>query len=275
MKIAVLQMTSGIDPAANAATIVAAVERAAAGGVGLLFTPEMSGLLDRDRARAAPHIVVADQNPVLAAVRDAAARRGITVALGSLAVLREDGRWANRSFVIGPGGDILATYDKIHMFDVALASGETWRESAAYAPGDRAVTVDVPGLGKLGLAICYDLRFPALFEDLGRQACDVIAIPAAFTKPTGAAHWHLLQRARAVEASAYVVAAAQVGQHADGRETYGHSLVVDPWGDVLLDMGGDAAGLAFADIDPARIAAVRQQLPSLANRRAIARSQPL
>lgn len=274
MRIAVLQMTSGIDPAANAATIVDAVERAGAGGAGVLFTPEMSGLLDRDRARAAAHIVSADQNPVLAAVRNAAARAGISVALGSLAVARADGRWANRSFVIGAQGEIRATYDKIHMFDVALDSGEAWRESAAYAPGDTVVAVDVPGLGRLGLAICYDLRFPALFEELGHQSCDVIAIPAAFTKPTGAAHWHLLQRARAVEASAYVVAAAQVGQHEDGRETYGHSLVVDPWGDVVLDMGGDAAGLAYAQIDPARIAGVRRQLPSLANRRPIPKSNP-
>lgn len=274
MQIAVLQMTSGIDPAANAATIVDAVERAGAGGARVLFTPEMSGLLDRDRERATGHVVPAQDNPVLAAVRTAAARAGISVALGSLAVLREDGRWANRSFVIGPNGDILATYDKIHMFDVALANGESWRESAAYAPGEAVVAVDVPGLGKLGLAICYDVRFPALFEELGRQSCDVIAIPAAFTRPTGAAHWHLLQRARAVEASAFVVAAAQVGLHEDGRETYGHSLVVDPWGEVLLDMGGEAAGLAFAELDPARIAAVRGQLPSLANRRAIPRSAP-
>lgn len=273
-KIAILQMTSGIDPAANAATIVDAVERAAAGGAVALFTPEMSGLLDRERARGARHVVAAQDNPVLAAVRAAAAQAGITVMLGSLAVTRDQGRWANRSFAIGPDGAILATYDKIHMFDVALESGETWRESAAYAPGEAVVTVAVPDLGRVGLAICYDLRFPALFEELGRQACDVIAIPAAFTRPTGAAHWHLLQRARAVEASAYVVAAAQVGVHEDGRETYGHSLVIDPWGDVVLDMGGDAAGLGFADIDPDRIATVRRQLPSLANRQPIPRSAP-
>jgi predicted amidohydrolase len=157
------------------------------------------------------------------------------------------------------------------MFDVDLATGESWRESAAYAPGEAVVVANTP-LGKLGLTICYDLRFPALFEELGRQSCDVIAIPAAFTKPTGAAHWHVLQRARAIEASAYVISAAQVGQHADGRETYGHSLVIDPWGEVLLDMGGEAAGLAFAEIDPVRTAEVRAQLPSLANRRPIPKS---
>jgi deaminated glutathione amidase len=269
-RIALLQMCSGIDPAANAATIVDAIEAAAAGGAAMLFTPEMSGLIDRDRARAARAIAREADDRALAAAREAAARTGLWVALGSLAVVREDGRWANRAFVIDGTGAVAARYDKLHMFDVDLASGESWRESAAYAAGDAVVTVDTPA-GRLGLAICYDIRFPALFEALGAQACDLIAIPAAFTVPTGAAHWHLLQRARAVEASAYVVAAAQVGRHADGRSTYGHSLVVDPWGEVLLDMGGEAPGLAFAEIDPARIAEVRRQLPSLANRRPITR----
>lgn len=267
-RIAVLQMTSGIDPQANAATIVEAVGAAAMGGASMLFTPEMSGLIDRDRNRARAHIVAEDNHPVLAAVRDAAARSGVWVALGSLAVEGDGARWANRSLVIDGAGAIVARYDKLHMFDVDLASGESWRESAAYAPGATLGVVDTP-IGRLGLSICYDIRFPALFEALGRARCDVIAIPAAFTVPTGKAHWHLLQRARAIEASAYVVAAAQVGQHEDGRETYGHSLVVDPWGDVLLDMGGEAAGLAFSEIDPTRIAAVRAQLPSLANRREI------
>jgi deaminated glutathione amidase len=266
--IAVLQMTSGIEPQANADALVAAVEAAAQGGAAMLFTPEMSGLIDSNRARAAPNIVPEGQDRVLAAVREAAARSGIWVALGSLAVARDDGRWANRAFVVNSAGEVVARYDKIHMFDVDLASGESWRESNAYAAGDKVVTVDTPA-GKLGLAICYDVRFPALFEALGRKSCDIIAIPAAFTVPTGKAHWHMLQRARAVEASAYVVAAAQVGKHADGRSTYGHSLVVDPWGDVLLDMGGEAPGLAFAEIDAARIAEVRKQLPSLANRREI------
>lgn len=268
-RIAVLQMTTGIDPAANARTIVAAIGAAASGGASMMFTPEMSGLLDRDRARGSRHIVPEEANPVLAAAREAAAGAGIWVALGSLAVERADGRWANRSFAIDPTGAIAARYDKIHMFDVDLATGESWRESNAYAPGDRVVTVDHTPLGRLGLTICYDLRFPALFEALGQARCDAIAIPAAFTRPTGAAHWHVLQRARAIEASAYVIAAAQVGRHEDGRETYGHSLVIDPWGEVLLDLGGDTPGLGFAEIDPARIAEVRAQLPSLANRRPI------
>jgi predicted amidohydrolase len=270
-RIAVLQMATGIDPAANAAALFAAVAEAAQGGAAMLFTPEMSGLLDRDRSRAAQHVVAEADNPVLAATCRAAAEHGLWVALGSLAVRRDDGRWANRSLLIDDQGRIAARYDKIHMFDVALASGETWRESVAYAPGDRVVTAETPA-GRLGLAVCYDIRFPALFVELGGQACDVIAIPAAFTVPTGQAHWHLLQRARAVEASAYVIAAAQAGDHADGRRTYGHSLVIDPWGEVLLDLGGEGPALGFAEIDPARIAAVRAQLPSLANRRAIPKS---
>ena len=274
-RIALLQMTSGIDPAANAVTIVDAIANAKKGGAEMLFTPEMSGLLDKDRKRAAAKIVKEGEDIVLQAVRIAARNAGLWVALGSLAVEGDqsepDERWANRSFLVAPDGSVAARYDKIHMFDVELDSGESWRESKAYTPGGKVVTADCPA-GKLGLAVCYDVRFPALFEELGRQSCDVISIPAAFTVPTGEAHWHLLLRARAVEASAYLVAAAQLGEHEDGRQTYGHSLVVDPWGEVLLDMGGDAPGVGFAEIDPERIAQVRRQLPSLANRRDIPKS---
>lgn len=269
MRIALFQMTSGIDPAANAAAIVDAIVQAQAGGAQMLFTPEMCGLLDRNRKRGARHIVAEADNPVLQAARQAAKQAGIAVALGSLAVLREDGQWANRAFVIGPDGEIAARYDKIHMFDVELASGESWRESAAYTPGDKVVSVDSP-LGLLGLAICYDLRFPALFAALGQRRCNAISIPAAFTVPTGRDHWHVMMRARAIEASAFVIATAQVGEHEDGRTTYGHSLVVDPWGKVLLDMGGEDACLGFADLDLGQIDEVRKQLPSLANRRIIA-----
>ncbi|WP_225206676.1 carbon-nitrogen hydrolase family protein [Novosphingobium huizhouense] len=272
VRVALLQMTSGIDPAANAATMVDAVARAGSEGAAMLFTPEMSGLIDRERKRGAAHVVPEEQSPVLGAVRDAAARAGLWVHIGSLAVKVDGDLWANRAFVIDPAGAIAARYDKIHMFDVDLATGESWRESAAYRPGEQVVTVDCP-VGRLGLAICYDIRFPALFEELGRQRCDAIAIPAAFTVPTGRAHWHLMQRARAVEASAYVVSAAQVGRHADGRETYGHSLVIDPWGEVVLDMGGERAGLGFAEIEPGRIREVRGQLPSLANKREIPKSR--
>lgn len=265
--IAVLQMTSGIDPLVNAATVVSAAERAVGEGAAMMFTPEMTGLIDRDRKRAAVHVVAEADNPVLGVAREAAARHGIWIALGSLAVTRPDGRWANRSFLIAADGSIAARYDKIHMFDVDLATGESWRESNAYAAGDEVVAAATPA-GLLGLTVCYDIRFPALFEELGRRQCDAVAIPAAFTVPTGKAHWHLLQRARAVEASAYVIAAAQTGRHEDGRETFGHSLVIDPWGEVLLDMGQEP-GLGFARIDPARIVEVRSQLPSLANKRTL------
>lgn len=266
--IALLQMTSGIDPVANAQVLSDAAREAAEGGAAMLFTPEMSGLLDRQRSRATDRIVEEAEDVVLAAMRNAAARHSIWIALGSLAIKRFDGRWANRSLLITPQGNIAARYDKIHMFDVELSSGESWKESAAYVPGESVVTAETP-LGRLGLAVCYDIRFPALFDELGQKKCDCIAIPAAFTVPTGKAHWHLLQRARAVEASAYVISAAQVGKHADGRETYGHSLVVDPWGEIVLDMGEEDAGLGFAEIDHGRIGEIRDQIPSLANRRVV------
>jgi predicted amidohydrolase len=267
MRAAVLQMTSGVDPAPNARTLIDAVARAAGNGAAMLFTPEMSGLLDRDRERAAGRIVAEDSDPVLGAVRDAAARHGIWVQLGSLAVRREDGRYANRAFVIDASGAIRARYDKLHLFDVTLASGESWRESAAYAPGDHAVVVETP-VGCLGLSICYDLRFPALYAALTEAGATVLAIPAAFTRPTGAAHWHVLMRARAIESAAFVIAAAQTGGHEDGRETFGHSLVVDPWGEVLADLG-EAPDIVLIDLDPARAADVRARIPVLAHRRSV------
>ncbi|GAA4038619.1 carbon-nitrogen hydrolase family protein [Parerythrobacter jejuensis] len=270
-RIAVAQMQSGIDPAVNAATIERLIAEAADGGAAMLFTPEMSGLLDRDRKRGTASIRPEADDVVLERTQQAARHHGIWVGLGSLAVDAGDGKSANRSFVINAQGEIAARYDKMHMFDVDLSTGESWRESNAYAAGDQVVTAETP-LGRLGLTVCYDLRFPALFEALGRAQCDAIAIPAAFTVPTGKAHWHVLQRARAIEASAFVVAAAQVGHHEDGRTTYGHSLVVDPWGEVLLDMEGEQPGLGFADMDLARIAEVRSQVPSLANRRPISTS---
>lgn len=269
-RIGVLQMTSGIDPEANARTMTEALARASAEGAAMMFTPEMSGMIDRERARASAHIAREEDDRVLAAMREAAAKTGTWAAIGSLAILREDGMWANRAFVIDGSGNVVARYDKIHMFDVDLATGESWRESRTYEPGTQVVSAETP-VGRLGLSICYDIRFPALYEALGQARCDVIAIPAAFTVPTGKAHWHLLQRARAIEASAFTVSAAQVGHHEDGRDTFGHSLVVDPWGEVRLDMGDGGPGLAFAEIDLARIAEIRAQLPALANRRDIPR----
>ncbi|HET8612105.1 MAG TPA: carbon-nitrogen hydrolase family protein [Sphingomonas sp.] len=269
MRAAVIQMTSGTDPAANAAALVSALEEAEAGGAGIAFTPEMTGLLDRDRARAAAHIRGEAEDPVLAAARKAAARLGLWVHLGSLALRPEegDGRLVNRGFLIDGKGAIRARYDKLHLFDVDLATGESWRESAAYAPGVGAVVAETPA-GRLGLSICYDLRFPALYQALSDAGAELLAVPAAFTAPTGRAHWHVLLRARAIENACFVIAAAQSGRHEDGRETYGHSLVVDPWGEVLLDMG-EGAGVGFVEIDLARAAEARARIPVLAHRRPI------
>ena len=267
MKVALLQMTSGIDPARNAASLVDAVRSASRDGAAMLFTPEMSGLIDRDRERGARSIAAEEDDLALAAVREAAAAERVWVHIGSLAIRRDDGKLANRGFVIDDSGAIRARYDKLHLFDVDLPSGERWRESAAYAAGDRAVVAATP-IGRLGLSICYDLRFAALYAALSGAGATAIAIPAAFTRPTGAAHWHVLLRARAIEAAAFVVAAAQTGRHADGRETYDHSLVVDPWGSVLLDIG-EEAGLGFAEIDAGRVAEVRARVPVLAHRRPI------
>ena len=266
-KIALVQTTTGIDPAANAAALVAAIGEAGANGAAMVFTPEMSGLLDRDRARAATVLAKEGEDRVLVAVREAAARSGVWVHLGSLALRRADGRLANRGFVIDAIGNIRARYDKMHLFDVDLPNGESWRESAAYAGGDRPVVAASP-LGPLGLSICYDMRFPDLYRALTDAGAQVLSVPASFTRPTGAAHWHVLLRARAIEAGVFVVAAAQTGVHEDGRATYGHSLVVDPWGEVLLDMG-EAPGIGYADVDAERLREVRARVPALQHRRVV------
>ena len=267
MRAAIFQMTSGIDPAANAAAIVEMVGRAAEQGADMLFTPEMAGYLDRNRARAADTLRSEADDPVLNAVREAAARHGLWVHLGSLPLKEEggDGRWVNRSFMIDDKGGIRARYDKIHLFDVDLATGESWRESSVYRPGEEVVAVDTPW-ARMGLSVCYDMRFPDLYRALTNAGATMLLMPAAFTVPTGKAHWHVLLRARAIEAGCFVIAAAQTGRHQDGRETYGHSLVIDAWGEVLLDMG-EEAGLALAEIDLSRVEEVRGRVPAIANRR--------
>ena len=267
-RIALFQSNTGIQPAANAKALVDAIGEAARGGAAMLFTPEMSGLLDRDSQRASANLRQEDQDIVLAACRDAAREYGIWVHLGSLAILVGDGKVANRGFVIDRAGNVQARYDKIHLFDVDLPTGEMWRESAVYRAGQSAVVVNGTPVGKLGLTICYDLRFPTLFARIAEANADVITVPAAFTVPTGQAHWHTLLRARAIEAGLFVVAAAQVGHHEDGRNTFGHSLVVDPWGDILLDMG-EETGVGFAEIELARISDVRARIPALNHRRPI------
>jgi deaminated glutathione amidase len=267
MRVALYQAVTGIDPAANAEALAGAVADAARGGAAILFTPEMSGLLDRDRARAAAHYRREAEDPVLARVRAAAADAGVWVQLGSLALLGEEGgRLVNRSFLIDDSGAIRARYDKMHLFDVDLPTGESWRESASFRAGERLVVADSP-LGPLGLSICYDLRFAGLYAALSGAGAVALSVPAAFTVPTGQAHWHVLLRARAIENACFVIAAAQGGTHEDGRATYGHSLVVDPWGEVLLDMQDRRAALGFADLDLERLKDVRSRLPVLAHRR--------
>ena len=267
-RIALFQSTTGIDPQANGQALEDAVAETSAGGGEILFTPEMSGLLDRDSARAAKSLRTEEEDEVLARCRDAARRHRIWIDVGSLAVLVDDGKVANRGFVIDREGEIRARYDKLHLFDVDLPTGESWRESNVYSAGKGVVLINGTPVGKLGLTICYDLRFPGLFARLAEADADVIAVPAAFTVPTGKAHWHILLRARAIEAGLFVIAAAQVGRHDDGRQTFGHSLVVDPWGEVLLDMG-EKPGVGFADIDLKRISDVRSRIPALNHRRPI------
>jgi predicted amidohydrolase len=267
-RIALFQSNTGIGPEQNARALTDAIGEAAAGGAEMLFTPEMSGLLDRDSERAAKSLMTENEDPVLAACAAAASEHQIWLHLGSLAVLAEDGKVANRGFVIDRNGKIRARYDKIHLFDVDLPTGESWRESAVYRAGDSAVVVNGTPIGKLGLTICYDLRFPMLFARIAEAGADLISVPAAFTVPTGRAHWHVLLRARAIEAGLFVVAAAQVGRHEDGRQTFGHSLVIDPWGEILLDMG-EERGVGFANIDLARIGEVRSRIPALSHRRPI------
>lgn len=270
MRAAILQMTSGTDPLCNAQAMVEAVHAAKAQGADMLFTPEMAGQLDRDRKRAAATLTNEAGNIVLAQVREAAAKAGLWVHIGSLALKdeRSDGRWSNRSFIIDDSGGIRARYDKIHLFDVDLATGESWRESSVYGPGERVVAVDTPWM-RMGLSICYDLRFPDLYRALSDAGAHMLLVPSAFTVPTGNAHWHVLLRARAIEAGCFVIAPAQTGRHEDGRETFGHSCAVDPWGDILLDMGTQT-GLALTDIEMERVAEVRSRVPAITNRRTIA-----
>lgn len=268
-KIAVLQMCSGIDPARNFSDIRNAAFSAACEGAKVLFTPEMSLQVDRDRARAAQHIEPENDSRYIRMIRDEAQRNDIAIALGSMAVALPDGKFANRSMLFRPESPEPIIYDKMHMFDVDLPTGEKWRESAAFTAGDEVVVVEDSPIGRLGLTVCYDLRFTELFRELVERRCTAISVPSAFTVPTGTAHWHVLLRARAIDSCAFVIAAAQVGTHEDGRQTFGHSLVVDPWGDVLLDLGGERPGIGYCNINLDRIAEVQAQVPALANRRDI------
>jgi predicted amidohydrolase len=272
-RVGLIQMRSGREPQGNLAAASAMIREARAGGADYVLTPEMTNVMESRRERLFEVIAEEERDPSLAGFRELARELGVVVHVGSLAIKTAADRAVNRSFLIDGKGEIVARYDKIHMFDVDLANGESYRESRTYRPGDVAVVADLPW-GRLGLTICYDLRFPALYRALAENGASFLAIPSAFTRQTGEAHWQVLMRARAIENGCYVFAAAQGGTHENGRETYGHSLVVDPWGRVVVE-GGAEPGVIFADVDPAEIATARGRIASLQHGRRFEIAAPL
>lgn len=267
---AVLQMRSGVDPKANAEVMAAMVADAVAKGATYLQTPEMTGMVQRDRAGLDAQLKGESDDVIVRTAAELARQHGVFIHVGSVAVAVEDGMIANRAFLFGPDGQRLTTYDKIHMFDVDLDNGESWRESATYRPGAAAGIADLAlegGSVRIGFGVCYDMRFPQLFRAEALAGAEVLTAPAAFTRQTGEAHWHVLLRARAIENGAFMIAAAQGGVHEDGRETYGHSIIIDPWGKVIAEVDGAEPGIALAEIDTDMVAATRRKVPNLKNAR--------
>jgi predicted amidohydrolase len=264
MKIAAIQMRSGLDPDANIATLEPMLAQAAEQGAQYVLTPEVTVIFPENREQLASVAASFENNPQLRRVGELARQHGIHIHIGSLAVPLPDGRFANRSVLFGPDGAIVDTYDKIHLFDATIEGLNAYRESATYAGGERAVTVPL-GEFTLGMSICYDMRFPKLYNALANAGANLIAVPAAFTVPTGQAHWHVLLRSRAIETGSYVIAAAQGGQHANGRATYGHSIIIDPWGRVIAELDHDEPGVLLAEIFPELVRDARQRIPALAN----------
>lgn len=266
---ACIQLCSSTDVAENVELTERLVRHAAERGAQYVQTPEMTNIVQRDRAALAASIAPEASDPAVARFAALAGELGIVLHIGSLALKAADGHIANRALLFGRGGHVLARYDKIHLFDVDLPNGESWRESAVYSPGEVAVVADLPWL-QLGVSICYDVRFPQLFRAQAHAGAAALTAPAAFTRQTGEAHWHVLQRARAIENGAFVISAAQAGHHADGRETYGHSIMVGPWGEILAEAGGEGAEVILADIDPQMAADARARIPALKNERPFA-----
>jgi predicted amidohydrolase len=271
--VGLIQMRSSLDPAANLDAAGKLIAEAKAAGADYVLTPEMTNVMEVRRERLFATIVAEEADPSLAAFRELARKHAIHIHLGSLAIKLAGERAANRSLLIDRAGEIIARYDKIHMFDVDLANGESYRESRSYRPGELAIAADLPW-GRLGLTICYDLRFPALYRALAEAGASMLAIPSAFTRQTGEAHWHVLLRARAIENGSFVFAAAQGGKHESGRETYGHSLVVDPWGRIVAE-GGVEPGVVMAKIDLAAVASARARVPSLQHGRRFEMVEPM
>ena len=272
-RVGLVQMRSGRTPQANLDAAAKLIGEAKNGGADYVQTPEMTNIMEVSRDRLLGSIVEEEGDISLTMFRELARKLAIHLHIGSLAIKATPDKAANRSFLIDPRGEIVARYDKIHMFDVDLANGESYRESRNFRAGELAVLSDLPW-GRLGLSVCYDLRFPALYRGLAEAGASFIAIPAAFTKQTGEAHWTVLNRARAIENGSFVFAAAQGGKHENGRETFGHSLVVDPWGRILAE-GGIEPGVVFADIDPAEVAAARSRVPSLQHGRRFEVLEPM
>ena len=272
-KVGLIAMRSGCDPRANLSAVLSAIDQAKRAGADYVQTPEMTNVLESKRDRLLANIVTDDNDPTLATLREVARKLAIYIHIGSLAIKASPEKAVNRSFLIDRKGDIAARYDKIHMFDVDLTGGESYRESNTYRAGELAVVADLPW-GRLGLTVCYDLRFPALYRALAEAGASFLAIPSAFTRQTGEAHWHVLLRARAIENGCFVLAAAQGGKHESGRETFGHSLIIDPWGRILAE-GGTEPGVVMAEIDPAEVAAARAKIPSLHNGRRFELVEPM
>ena len=272
-KAAMIQMRSGLQPGANIDAAVRYIGDAKSAGAEYVLTPEMTNILAANREQLFAVAVEEEADASLATLREVARKLGIYVHIGSLAIRISPDRAANRSFLVDPKGDILARYDKIHMFDVDLAGGESYRESRNYRPGELAVLADLPW-GRLGLTVCYDLRFPALYRALAEAGATMLAIPSAFTKQTGEAHWHVLIRSRAIENGCFVFAAAQGGRHENGRDTFGHSLIIDPWGRIIAE-GGTEPGVIVAEINPAEVANARARIPSLQHGRRFEIVEPL
>ena len=266
MRIAALQMNSGTEPGPNLDQLEQLASDAAGQGASYLLSPEVSVLFAENRDGLRSVAGPWEGNPAVARVAAMANRLGVSLHLGSLAVALPDGRFANRSVLFRPDGTIAATYDKIHLFDATLPGLRQYRESETYAGGDEAVVTDAPGF-KLGMTICYDVRFPALHRALAEAGAQVLSVPAAFTVPTGEAHWEVLIRARAIETGCWVIAAAQAGHHQNGRQTWGHSMIIDPWGKIVAQLGGEGPGVAIADIDLGAVDAARGRVPALANAR--------
>lgn len=267
MRAALLQLTSGDEIAPNVETVCAMIRQAAGEGADFVSTPETTHLMEMKRERVLAKTFVEAEDPGLKAFQGLAAELGIWLHIGSLIIKVADDKLANRSFLIAPTGDIAARYDKAHLFDVELGGGESYRESALYQAGETGVVAGTEAAA-FGLSVCYDLRFPYLYRALAHAGANVLLVPAAFTQPTGDAHWHALLRARAIETGSFVLAAAQTGLHATGRRTYGHSLAIDPWGRVLADAGTET-GITMVDLDLNQVDKVRQKIPSLQHDRAV------